>query len=359
MNNIDSNDIIEPEKTIAHAAELFLSYMTRLARLKNTLILIILVPTLLAALISLIIPKKFDASATILPVDEASRFGSLSQELSQYSPIPLGLPSGLSDFSTSMYPDILKSRLISKAILHTEFTFPSPEDGSREITTTLFDLWEVENDDVGLKVIFKAVTIFIDKQTGIVRISARTRSPVLSANIVNEYLNQLDHYNTQVRTSRAKEALIFTENRLEEIKKELLMAEQELNAFQKNNRNYFNTTDPNLLLQHGRLNRQREMKNQLFLTLTNQYEVIRIEAKKDIPVIQVLDAATPPMIKATPRRKFIVIAVFSIMFLLCLFVLMLVELYSILPGDLQRRLRRIFLSLLPKFISSRMGPDYP
>jgi uncharacterized protein involved in exopolysaccharide biosynthesis len=64
---------------------------------------------------------------------------------------------------------------------------------------------------------------------------------------------------------------------------------------------------PNLSLKYTILQREARIQEELFKMLTSQYELAKIEEAKDFNMIQVLDRASPPDRRSSPRPKLIVI----------------------------------------------------
>lgn len=64
---------------------------------------------------------------------------------------------------------------------------------------------------------------------------------------------------------------------------------------------------PSLSMKLGRLMREVKIQEGVFELLTSQYELSKIEEAGDINTVQVLDPATPPDKKSSPRRMMIVI----------------------------------------------------
>ena len=87
-----------------------------------------------------------------------------------------------------------------------------------------------------------------------------------------------------------------------ETKTDLADAEANLRDFRDNNLNYYNSTDPELTLLNERLTREVELKSQVYLALSQQYEMAVIQEKKDLAIIQILDKAVPPSRKSGPHR---------------------------------------------------------
>ena len=64
---------------------------------------------------------------------------------------------------------------------------------------------------------------------------------------------------------------------------------------------------PHLGLTYYDLFRTIKIKETVFLTLTKQYELARVEEAKEIPVVRVLDSANVPERKSTPQRLLIIL----------------------------------------------------
>jgi uncharacterized protein involved in exopolysaccharide biosynthesis len=148
----------------------------------------------------------------------------------------------------------------------------------------------------------KVTSINYNKKTGIVSINSTTEIPRLSAQIVNQFIECLINYNTNQRKTGAVQNREFIEQRIGEIYKELQQAENSLKEFRNSNLNYYQSTDPDLITEHNCLIRDVELKNQVYITLAQQYEVAIIQEKKENPTIQVLDFARTPSLKSGPMR---------------------------------------------------------
>jgi uncharacterized protein involved in exopolysaccharide biosynthesis len=91
-------------------------------------------------------------------------------------------------------------------------------------------------------------------------------------------------------------------------RKELLeSAEENLRQFMQSNRNWSVSTDPNLRIEMARLEREIEIQSETHLLLTKQLELARLEARKDIPIVRILDAPSLPTIKSGPGRTLTVV----------------------------------------------------
>jgi uncharacterized protein involved in exopolysaccharide biosynthesis len=180
---------------------------------------------------------------------------------------------------------------------------------------TLEEYIDAPNFDRAIKGLKKLVRIATDKKTGVISIAVTTKYPEFSTAIVHSYLEELDNYNINYRQSTARENMKFTANRLAEIRGELTLTEDTLRSFKGSNMNYMVSIDPQLQLELTRLQRESDIKSALYLTMSQQHEMARVDAVKDIPVVQVLDRGSVPVEKSSPRRSLLLIgALFGSLF---------------------------------------------
>ena len=80
----------------------------------------------------------------------------------------------------------------------------------------------------------------------------------------------------------------------------MINAENRLKNFREQNR--VTSQSPKLLLEQGRLMRNVEILQTVFIELTKQLEIAKIDQIKDAPVLNVKEYAKNPVKKAGPRR---------------------------------------------------------
>jgi uncharacterized protein involved in exopolysaccharide biosynthesis len=252
-----------------------------------------------AAVISLIIPNKYTAISTILPTAKSSGMGGLLSLAENMSGVDLMGLGGADNSPSQLYPDILKSRQIVDSVLGKEYSY---QKRGRIISQNLYQYLEEKNADRAARALSLMVSIDNDKKTGIISISATTDNPELSALIANYYVERLDDFNKNQRQTNAGQNRTFIEKRMAEAKAQLEDVEDNLKQLRQHNLNYYNSTDPELALLIGQLTREIEVKTQVYLTLSQQYELAAIQEKKELPIVQVLDSAKPPTVKSGPAR---------------------------------------------------------
>jgi uncharacterized protein involved in exopolysaccharide biosynthesis len=125
---------------------------------------------------------------------------------------------------------------------------------------------------------------------------------MLSQGIAQEYLNELEKYNMYKRRSQGKLNADYLNRQLQEQNVQLATAEDNLEQFQAENRDWAATTNPEIVKGIARLQREIEVRSSAVLFLNQQHEIAKFDAQKDIPIVQVLDAPSVPTVKSGPKR---------------------------------------------------------
>jgi uncharacterized protein involved in exopolysaccharide biosynthesis len=269
------------------------------------------VAALVAAVISLVVKPQYTATASFVPEAESEEL-SLPGLAGLAAQFGVAIPLGAGASSPQFYADVLESRTLRDEILSASYQDPRSE--SPGDSATLLDLLKVKGKseqqrlERGRKRLKKAVSISVDAETDIVRVSTETRYRQLSADVVNLYLSLLNRFNLETRQSNAQERRRFIETSLGESENELTAAEDELKSFLERNRQFQGS--PELKFQYDRLERRVLIKQEVFTELRRQYEEARIQEVNDTPVITVIDQAVAPEDKSSPKRKLTVVLVF-------------------------------------------------
>lgn len=302
--------------------------------------LFVVAVAVLAAVVSLILPKWYVAQATILPPTEASDSFGLMQALIENTTLAqMGLFS--SSTPSDMYVEILKSRTLRESLI-------------RE-----FDLqrrYGIKNLDAMLKELELHVWVKANP-TGVVVVNVEDRDPQRAAAMANLLVDDLDRFNRQSINTRARRTREFLERRLAEARVSMAHAESVLTAYEKANkiiasseagavgamaevisqklslevkRSYVSSYSregsaplrqveaeisamdrelaklPSLKQEASRLALDAEIQRRVFTLLTAQYEDMRIQEMRDTPTLNVLDRARTPQLRARPRRGLMV-----------------------------------------------------
>ncbi|MEO0226692.1 MAG: GNVR domain-containing protein [candidate division WOR-3 bacterium] len=349
-------------------------YMLIILKWRIFIIRNVFIVTLLGILISIILPVKYTATATILPPsqEQTTMLGIISMgvpsELASLAKFAGGVP-GLSSpsdlYAAIMKSSRIKSEIINKYNLKKEFRVKTMYEASKALD-------EITKISVSLE--------------GIISVEVTYKNKFLAADIANSYVEELDKFNTTISMTVGKKYRLFVEQRLNETKDSLNKAEEALRKFQEEHRTValdieiqnaietiaklkseiilrevqkgavasasglsnpyvanieqelrelkrqlarieFGTQDttkkefgagfsvpfsrlPELSLEYARLLRDVKVQEAVYELLAQQYEQAKIMELKDTPTVQYLDKASPPERKSWPKRSYIVIFAF-------------------------------------------------
>jgi tyrosine-protein kinase Etk/Wzc len=352
---------------------------------------------LITMVVSLLMPKIYKATATILPPLESGSFGGLAASALNVQGFGLDLPNTpatpLDLFLAMLGSQTLAEEVAKKFDLVTRYQVKTLEDaadalkGSTKVTTTL---------------------------EKVIQVTVLAEDPELAADLANAHVAALDDLNQKLAISKAGQRRRFLERRLAEAQADLVQGEQALAAFQTENkavalpeqataalkaaaeiqgrisaaevqlevmRNFLTPNNPDLIklkleigqlkqqlhllesgkdgkgmlpgdrlhpafvtvptlgLEYAKLLREVKVQETLFTMLTTQYEQAKLEEARDTPTVQMLDRAKPPTKKFKPKIR-LNMAIAGLLGLLTgVFLAFILE--AIPPATLERGTRRI------------------
>jgi len=346
--------------------------------MRNCLVILVL-----AIMISLLLPAKYTATATLLPPEQTNTFNPLT-----------GMSGDLiSNFNflnvnttAELFVQILQSRSVQQAVLERRYALKND-------TTTLIQYFKAQTIESALRKLNSVTTIQATRE-GIVSIAIELGSPELAAAVANTYVAELDSVNQEKSTSQAKNSRIYIENQLELTKQRLSRADNSLAEFMQTNKaialeeqtraaieetgtlkgriiakevelamkqrvrkpnheevlaiqaeltelkkqyaklQYGSTPPspeeknefyipmaqvPDVALRLAELLREVKVQETVFELLNQQYYQAKIQEAKDTPTVQVLDEAIPPTTRSKPQRALIVLLAVGSIFCLSIF----------------------------------------
>jgi uncharacterized protein involved in exopolysaccharide biosynthesis len=340
-------------------------YWQVVSRRKKSIIAFCAVVAATTLVVSLMLPKIFESTATLLPQLESntgfglgallgsSAAGSAAQSLGISLP---GAPATPTDIFTAM----LKSRIMADEVIR---------------TFNLMERYEKKTMQETRLALENATRIVVSKEK-VIKVTVEDKDPQLAADIANFYVANLDRLNQTLSVSKARENRKFIEQRLAETQSELVKVENALKEFQTQNRtvaieaqskamieaaatiqaqimaqevqlqvmgSYLSpdnpdvarvqssinelrkqlqimesgkggkdrlpgdrlrpaiTSVPALALEYGRLARDLKVQETLYALLISQYEQAKLTEARDTPTVQVLDPAIPAEKKSRPK----------------------------------------------------------
>lgn len=348
-------------------------YIRVMVKWRRIIVFNTLIITFLAVIISLILPKRYTATATLFPpVEQQTSVRGLSALLGGGGLGNIGRMAGLPGLATpsELFARILKSRVVMEGVIE---------------TCDLMSAYNTDKIEDALLTLEEATQIDVAPE-GVISISTDAKTPQLAADISNAYVEHLDHFNREATMTQGKKNRIFVENRLKEVESDLQNAEEDLRTFQEEHktvsleeevvqaigaaadlkaqiilkdvelgviREYATEKNPQVVrlkskmtqlqkqlkrmeegsqkgspasygagfsipfsklpevgLQLARLMREAKIQETIFTLLTEQYEQAKIIEVRDTPTVQILDPAKPPHKKSFPKRSRMVIIAF-------------------------------------------------
>ncbi|MBI1807848.1 MAG: hypothetical protein HYR76_12440 [Ignavibacteria bacterium] len=327
----------------------FLDYVSILVKWRKFIAINFVVVTLGAVIISLLLPKWYKATASILPPKDQGLFSSLGVAGSVLKGLApnqriggLGQKTGTYNFLA-----ILKSRSAMEAVVR-KFDLMNEYDVS---DSSMEKALEELQDNVSFEV----------QDDDNITVEVLDKSPQRVAEIANYFVEQLNTISNQLGTREARNNREFIEKRIGESKDELRRTEDALKAYQEKSGvmvapeqnsssisaiaemygmkakkevelailrrtvtgenamirqlevelselNKKLGTFPQVGLESFRLYRDAAIQQKVVEYLIPLYEQAKIDEQKDTPVILVLDKAVPPERKFKPKRSIIVIS---------------------------------------------------
>ena len=261
----------------------------------------------------------YTSTVTILP-DYGSKETTLSQlsGLASLAGVSVGQGS-----PTDVYQNLLTSEAVLTPVIYANYKTEKFPD-----SVNLVQYFEIKPDKslpADLQSRFEFISAYnalskgilttdVDNMTKILTVTAKMPEAELSAEVADRAVESLDNYIRTKRKSYATDQLAYIETRMSQINDSLTIAEDKLKDFREQNR--LVVQSPELMLEQTRLSRNVEILGSVYLELSKQYELAKIDVIKDTPIVNVREYAKDPVIKAGPHRltTLIIIMFLSAMF---------------------------------------------
>lgn len=228
------------------------------------------------------------------------------------------------------YLPVLNSRQLNRRMVHRPYTIELPQG---EKTRTLVE-WSVArtvnwNVDEAARLLEEASSPVEDRRRelgtinwlqnmsnfdqgrdGVLTIRVSAEFPDLAAAIANGYVDELGHYLIQTRTTSTQRHLAMAAARMDTLQRELRHSQRALENFKVTNQNLLrNMTDLNLLMPEvgtrlDSLQRELGLKERLYNTVSEQYELLRLQREKEATGLEVISQAEPPLRPRSNTRKY-------------------------------------------------------
>ena len=189
------------------------------------------------------IPKFISKATILLPENNNNNMGNLAGLASQFGVnVPSGVNSDLS--SPSLFPELIKSRRFAEKLLKTSFY---SEKLDEELSLLSYLTQDQKNSKlkpdemITLGYIrFNNMIEFIeDKKSSIAQIKVTAQEAILSKEIADEVISELDNLSRFFKSQSVIEKIQFINQRISSVEADLKSSEQRLKAFNEKNRQIY------------------------------------------------------------------------------------------------------------------------
>lgn len=244
-------------------------------------------------------PRTYTSTAVFMPQAPENALSRLSGIAAQLGAV---VPTTDAGSSPAFYASLLKSRDVLRQAALTRYAFVL---GADSVHGTLIDLYRVSGDsppirrDAAVRRLVEDIDISTNRETGVVNLEVTTPWATLSQQVASRMIGLVSQFNLQTRQTRAGAERRFVESRLQDARASLLAAEDRLQGFLQENREFRNA--PRLVFENDRLRRDIEQRQQVYTSLAQAYEQARIDEVRNTPVITILELPDLPA-RPDPRR---------------------------------------------------------
>lgn len=280
--------------------------------------------------VTLLLPRSYTASSSfMLQAAEGtpSRLAGIASQLG------FVVPTAESGTTPAFYEDLLRSRTTLGRVVGSEYAFAV---GEQEMTGNLLELYDIKAESEALrregaiKRLLGEVAVSTGVETGIVRLSVTTRWAPLAEQIVSRMLEVVSDFDLKVRQSQAGAERKFIEERLADVRGELRAAENALERFLRENRDF---DAPELIFERDRLRREVFMRQEIYTSLGQSYEQARIDEVRNTPVITIIEQ---PEIPPLPDRRWLRLKGLAAIFLGLTIAVIVAFMRAALAGERER-----------------------
>ncbi len=266
---------------------------------RRTLLKAVLIGGALGVLFAVLSRPDFKSSASFISQDASASASGLAGLASQFG---FAIPGSGGAETPQFYQELLTSREVLTSVVSRSYDLPN-DDGAGAEQVSLLDLLDVRGDtpaerlDRGIEEVQKdVVSSDVSRESNVVSLSVTTHWPEISEQVASALLDAMQSFNLRTRRSQAQAEREFLDGRVAASKADLQAAEDSLQGFLQQNRQFSNS--PELQFRYDRLQRGVTMRQGVYSGLMEAYEQARIREVRDTPVITVLEYPIVP-----PRRE--------------------------------------------------------
>lgn len=267
-----------------------LSLANVLLRSRLLILRVAFVTTLLGIGVGLLTPSEYTARAVIFPQAIQDTRLQLAGLAAQFGvSVPTG---GQGAESADFYAEVVKSRDLLQEVVQTNFTFATELDGGDTVRGNLVALYGLDLEPESRAVraaaerLANQMNVRAAVNTGLVHIATESEWPGLAVAVNERILELLEEFNVRRRQQSALDERRFVEERMARAREELTAAENELEGFLESNKS---RGSAQLQLEESRLSRAVDLRQQVYTSLAQSYEQVRLEEVRNTPLFTLVE----------------------------------------------------------------------
>jgi uncharacterized protein involved in exopolysaccharide biosynthesis len=202
--------------------------------------------------------------------------------------------------SPVLYTELMKMPDVLGRLVDSSF-----RTSTNKVPRPLADIWKISTKvspalrrEQAIDRLLKAVSTSVGLKVDVVTVNVVTEDPLLSAELNDALLQEVNRFNLQTRQSRASAERRFTEQRMHDIQTELRRVEDSVQTFFTSNRQSY--LSASLELAKQRLTRRVDLLAATYSTLATSFERARIDEVRDTPLLTVIQQPHVPL-RPDPR----------------------------------------------------------
>lgn len=256
--------------------------------------------------VSLLLPKRYDSRASFIGVGSTrlslpASLGALGALASQFGFAGIGGTDAAS-LSPNFYVDLVTADTIltqlATAPLRDSADSTAP---ARPLLTLLRVSGRSRADSIqrAVRRLRRMLVVDLQSRTGVVKVTFTARSPYLAAAAADTLLGLVNGFVGRDLRTRAGATRRFLQDRLTQVESELRAQEDRLKTFLEKNRE--NRNSPTLQFRQAELQRDLDLKRDLYLSVARSLEEARMNEVRDTPLISIIDRPSVPARPSSPK----------------------------------------------------------
>ena len=272
-------------------------------RIKLIIVITLLSISFAVTYVFLIAQPVYLTTAKLLPTGEDNSLSNIQGLASQFG-LALPFQSGSNLSFSDIYPEIVKSRQLTGIVLEKKFN--TRKFGQNQLLKNILSRqYRLDKYDVderfkrSSEILQDNIKVSKARLTSIVTLEVRGLEPEFAVDLANTIISESDKLQREFKTHQISDKRSFIEERIKDVKKDLESAQEDLKEFRERNRQV--QYSPALLLEEERLTTEMDVKKEIFSTLKQQFELVKIEEVEEGATVQILDKPVAPYEKSSPK----------------------------------------------------------